>query len=155
MTAHQNETQLWRSPVVVPGVAYEDVPRAIEWLTGAFGLRERRDARLTGDGFILAWMDLGDGLIGVSSAGGHGVQSPKTVGAGTQSVKVYVDDVDRHFEQAKSEGAIILSEVDEGFWGGRYYRAMDVEGHVWEFSQAGRELAAAGWKVPPGIRLGV
>jgi uncharacterized glyoxalase superfamily protein PhnB len=69
-------------------------------------------------------------------------------------VKVYVDDVDRHLERAKSAGAKIVSDIEEGFWGGRYYRAKDPEGHLWEFSQAGRELSADQWKLPPGIKMG-
>ena len=84
----QNQHRLWQSPRVVPGVVYDDVLGAIEWLTRAFGFRERRDARLTGKGFVLAWMEIGDGLIGISSAGGHDVYSPKSTGNVTQSVKV-------------------------------------------------------------------
>jgi len=87
------EDRLWRSPRVVPDLAYEDVPQALNWLTTAFGFRERSDARLTGKGFMLTWMEIGDGLITLSSAGGQGLQSPRTVGNATQSVKVYVDDV--------------------------------------------------------------
>jgi uncharacterized glyoxalase superfamily protein PhnB len=147
--------RLWQTPRVVPGIVYEDVPKAIEWLSHAFGLRERRSARLTGKGFMLTWMEAGDGLIGISSSGGHDVHSPKSVGKTTASLKIYVDDVDRHFEQAKAAGAKVITEITEGFWGGRYYRATDLEGHLWEFSQIGRELAAEDWKVPPGIKMGV
>ena len=149
-----NQKQLWITPRVVPGLVYDDVPKAIEWLTRAFGFRERSDARLTGKGFLLSWMEVGDGLIGVSSSGGHEVYSPKSVGKITQSVKVYVDDVDRHFQTAKASGAEIVSEIAEGFWGGRYYRAVDLEEHLWEFSQIDRELAAKDWKLPPGIKMG-
>ncbi|MGH7778476.1 MAG: VOC family protein [Candidatus Binataceae bacterium] len=151
----QNESRLWQSPRVVPGVVYDDVPKAIEWLTRAFGFRERSAARLTGKGFVLSWMEIGDGLIGVSSAGGHNVHSPESAGKATQSIKVYVDDVDRHYERAKAAGAEIIGEIEEGFWGGRYYRAADPEGHHWEFSQIGRELSADQWKLPPGIKMGV
>jgi uncharacterized glyoxalase superfamily protein PhnB len=151
----QNQSRLWQSPRVVPGVVYDDVPGAIEWLTRAFGFRERCDARLTGKGFVLTWMEIGDGLIGLSSAGGHDVYSPKSTGKATQSVKVYVDDVDRHYERAKATGARIVSEIEEGFWGGRYYRASDLEGHLWEFSQMDRELSADQWKLPPGIKIGL
>ena len=145
---------LWRTPRVVPSLAYEDVPRAIEWLSGAFGFRERADARLTGHGFVRAWMEVGDGLITLTTSGGHGVQSPKGAGQTTQSVKVYVDGIDRHFERAKAAGATIISELEDGFWGGRIYRARDHEGHQWEFSQIDREWAAQEWKLPPGIRRG-
>jgi PhnB protein len=147
-------TKLWRTPTVVPALAYEDVPAAVEFLTRAFGFRERADARVTGHGFVLAWMDLGDGMISLSTAGGHGRQSPRTAGATTQSVKVYVDDIDRHFAQARAAGASIVSELGDKFWGGRVYEASDIEGHHWEFSQRDRELDAAEWRLPPGIKMG-
>lgn len=35
----QNQRRLWQSPRVVPGVVYDDVLGAIEWLTRAFGYR--------------------------------------------------------------------------------------------------------------------
>jgi uncharacterized glyoxalase superfamily protein PhnB len=145
---------LWQSPTVVPEIAYDDVPAAIEFLTGAFGLSERVEARLTGNGFVRAFMELGDGLISLSTAGGHGHQSPRAGGATTQSVKCYVDGIDRHFAQAKANGATIISEPTDEFWGGRIYRAKDPEGHRWEFSERGRELAASEWKLPPGVKMG-
>lgn len=145
---------LWNTPRIVPSLAYEDVPRAVEWLTRAFGFRERSEARLTGGGWVLTWMEVGDGLIHLGTAGGHDVHTPKTVGKVTQSLKVYVDAIDRHFEQAKAGGAAIISEPEDGFWGGRIYRAKDHEGHHWEFSQLGRELDSKEWKLPPGIKMG-
>ena len=148
-------TKLWNSPRVVPSLVYEDVPGAIEWLSRAFGFRERADARLTGHGFVLAWMEVGDGLITLGTSGGHDVRSPKSVGQTTQSVKVYVDDIDRHFERAKAAGASVVSELEDGFWGGRFYRARDHEGHQWEFSQIDREWAAEEGKLPPGIKRGL
>lgn len=47
-----------------------------------------------------------------------------------------------------------VSEPEDGFWGGRIYRARDHEGHHWEFSQTGRDLAAKNWKLPEGIKRG-
>jgi uncharacterized glyoxalase superfamily protein PhnB len=146
--------KLWQSPTVVPEIAYDDVPAAIEFLTRAFGLRERVEARLTGNGFVRAFMELGYGLISLSTAGGHGHQSPRTGGATTQSVKCYVEGIDRHFAQAKANGATIISEPTNEFWGGRIYRAKDPEGHDWMFSERDRELAASEWKLPPGVKLG-
>jgi uncharacterized glyoxalase superfamily protein PhnB len=70
-------------------------------------------------------------------------------------MKVYVDNVDQHFARAKAEGATIISELQDGFWGGRIYRALDREGHQWEISQRGRDLAADRWELPPGLTRGV
>ena len=145
---------LWQCPTVVPEIAYDDVPAAIKFLTRAFGLRERVEARLTGDGWVRAFMELGDGLISLTTAEGRGRQSPRAGGEATQSVKCYVDGIDRHFAQAKTNGATIISEPKDEFWGGRIYRAEDPEGHFWEFSERDRELAASEWKLPPGVKLG-
>ena len=144
---------LWQSPTIVPEITYDDVPAAIEFLTRAFGLRERVEARLTGNGFVRAFMELGDGLISLST-GGEGRQSPRGDGATAQSLKCYVDGIDRHFAQAKANGATIISEPSDEFWGGRIYRAKDPEGHHWMFSERDRELAASEWKLPPGVKLG-
>jgi PhnB protein len=62
-----------------------------------------------------------------------------------------VDDIDRHFQRAKEEGATIVSEPEDMFWGGRSYRGIDPEGHRWEFLQIGRELAPEHWSLPAGI----
>jgi uncharacterized glyoxalase superfamily protein PhnB len=146
--------KLWESPRVVPSLAYDDVPAAIEWLTRAFGFKERVEARLTGDGFCLAWMEIGDGLITLRTSGGNDSRSPRADGRISQSLKVYVDDVDAHHARAVAAGAEIASGLQDGFWGGRIYRARDLEGHLWEFSQAGRDLDASLWKPPPGTRRG-
>jgi uncharacterized glyoxalase superfamily protein PhnB len=145
--------KLWKTPCVVPSVAYDDVPKAIEWLARAFGFAERTRARLSGDGFCLAWMEIGEGLINVTT-GGHGSRSPRSDGRMSQMLKVYVDDLDAHLARARAAGAEIVDQPQDGFWGGRIYRARDLEGHVWEFSQAGRDLDASLWMLPPGIRRG-
>ncbi len=144
----------WAAPTVVPTLAYGDVPRAAAWLGRAFGFRERVDARLTWDGGAMTWMDLDDALIHLQTTGGHGVSVPRD-GHATQALKVYVADVDAHFAQARGAGATIVSEPTDGFWGGRIYRATDLEGHPWEISQRGVDLAAPLWNLPPGLRRGV
>ena len=92
--------------------------------------------------------------ISLSTAGGHGRSSPRTAGAITQAVKVYVDGIDGHFARAKAAGAVVISEPGDKFWGGRVYEAKDLEGHSWEFSERNRELDATEWKLPPGIKMG-
>ena len=146
---------LWKAPGCVPSLAFKDVPGAVEWLTRAFGLRERSEARLSWSGGCLAWMDLGDVLINLTTDGGHGLRSPEGAGAVSVALKIYVDDVDEHFRRAKAAGANILSGLEDGFWGGRIYRASDLEGHHWEFSQRGRDLDASQWRLPPGLKMGV
>ena len=139
---------LWKSPVVVPAVTYNNVPRAAKWLEETFGFKERVGARLMGDDWTLTWMEVGEsGLIHLTN-GGHGLTPPAQSGFASQSVKVYVPEVDQHFENAKAHGADIVMPPQDMFWGGRIYRAKDLEGHIWEISQIDQELSADQWKLP-------
>jgi PhnB protein len=146
--------ELWKVPGLVPSLAFEDVPKAVEWLNRVFGFQERSEARLSWPGGCLAWMELGDVLVSVTTEGAHGLRRPDDLGGVSVALKIYVDDVDEHFRRAKGAGATILSEPEDGFWGGRIYRATDLGGHHWEFSQRGRDLDPGEWRLPPGLVRG-
>ena len=47
---------------------------------------------------------------------------------------VFVDDLDAHLDQARSQGATIVSSIHQH--GYRAYEAADLEGHHWTFAQA-------------------
>ena len=127
-------------PRITPYLLYEDVAGALEWLTRAFGFRERM--RIPGpDGKVgHAEMELADGIIMMGCPGPQ-YQNPKRVGHVTQNLYVYVDDVDKHFEKAKKEGATVLEEPKDQFYGDRRYGAVDLEGHHWYFAQHVRDVA--------------
>jgi uncharacterized glyoxalase superfamily protein PhnB len=146
-------SEMWDAPDVVPSITYSDIPTAVEWLSRSFGFRERLDARLTWPGGGMAWIELGRALIGVSRPDPSWGEDADD-GASAMFMKIYVDDVDAHFAHARAAGARIVSAPEDGFWGGRVYRALDHEGHRWEFSQRGRDLAAARWRLPPGVIRG-
>jgi len=133
-----------RYPQITPYLLYEDVSRALDWLTRAFGFRERlrfADA----EGIVShAEMELGDGVIMLGHPGPD-YKSPKRLGQATQLVHVYVDDVDRHCERARQAGATILREPEDQAYGDRRYDAEDIEGHVWSFAQHERDVAPADW----------
>jgi uncharacterized glyoxalase superfamily protein PhnB len=142
--------ELWDAPDIVPAITYADLPRAIEWLQRVFGFRERAAARLTWPGGGIAWFEAGGGLFSISTPD-ETWGRPSGPGAASFVMKVYVDEVDAHFARARAEGATIVSDPQDGFWGGRTYRALDYEGHRWEISQRGRDLAAERWRLPPGV----
>ncbi len=55
--------------------------------------------------------------------------TPAELGFGTQSLTIFVDDVDAHFAQAKAAGAEMVEELHETMYGERQYGVLDLEGH--------------------------
>lgn len=125
------------TPSIYPRLAYRDEVAALEFLVRAFGLVERREARMEHADGMLAWLELGDGLVMIGRSGPHrhGLTSPADAEATTTMMMVYVDDVDAHYARAVAEGVNVLSEPQDMFWGDRRYEALDLEGHRWHFAQ--------------------
>ena len=104
-------------------------------------LRRIRPDRVQSDDPMLAWLEVGDGVVMIGRAapeaqGGHDIHTPLEVGQSTCMLNVTVDDVDAHFERARDEGARIAMELNDTFWGDRRYEAYDREGHHWHFHEA-------------------
>jgi PhnB protein len=127
-------------------IAYEDGPKAMDWLSSAFGFKER--ARILGkDGHLShGEMLAGEGVVMLATPTPD-YQAPRrhredceparkwsTVPYIVDGVLVYVDDIDAHFARAKQRGATILSGL-EASQDGKRYRAEDVEGHRWMFME--------------------
>lgn len=121
-------------PRVTPYLDYEDTGAMMQWLSRAFGLAERHCMRLPEGTVTHAEMTLmEDGLVMMGSPGGQ-FRSPKRLGQVTQSLYVYVDDVDAHFARAREAGAEIIEEPADQPYGDRRYGAVDPEGHRWYFA---------------------
>jgi uncharacterized glyoxalase superfamily protein PhnB len=116
---------------VLPHVAYQDLGEAIAWLTKVFGFREYYRY---GGGPSGGQMWAGQAAIQVRQARG-GEKSPAQLGYGTQSLTVFVDDVDEHYKHASDAGAKILEEPHETEYGEYQYAAEDLDGHHWLFSR--------------------
>lgn len=125
------------TPSIYPRLAYRDELAALEFLVRAFGLVERREARMEHPEGTLAWLELGNGVIMIGRSGPqrHGLTSPVDAGATTAMINVHIDDVDAHHRRAVAEGATIMSEPEDMLWGDRRYEALDLEGHRWHFAQ--------------------
>ena len=126
---------------IVPYLAYDDAPAAIEYLCRVFGFERGLE------------IPMGDGLIGhaevhrdgetlmLSTAYEEvGLASPSKLPARHAGITVYVDDVDAHYAVARAEGAEIVQELADQFYGDRVYRAADCEGNHWDFHQKVRDV---------------
>jgi len=130
--------------VLLPHITYENVADALVWLRQAFGFTEHYRYGESGGRIHGAQMHLGDAWIMLNSAG-PGRPSPAQVGHQTQSLTVFVEDVDAHFERAKCAGAKIVEELHETAYGERQYGVEDIEGHHWLFSRHARDVSPDEW----------
>ena len=89
-------------------------------------------------------MRLGGAWIMLTPAEG-GWATPAGAGLRTQSLTVFVDDVDGHFRRACAAGARIVEDLHETVYGERQYGAEDLDGHRWLFSQHARDVDPAQW----------
>lgn len=128
---------------IIPFLYYEDVPRAIEWLCGAFGFTERLRTPPEEDGSIhLAQLNAGEGSVMLRTLRAGEESRP---GRPPQSILVRIGDANAHCECAKRSGAKILMEPQDCEFGERQYSAADLAGHVWTFSQTIADIDPHEW----------
>jgi uncharacterized glyoxalase superfamily protein PhnB len=130
---------------VLPHIVYNDVEAAIEYLTRVFGFAEHYRYGNPAQG---AQLLLGRACIMIRTAR-EDSNSPGVLGKWTQSLTVFVDDVDEHFAWARNAGAVIVEELHETEYGERQYGAVDPWGHHWLFSRHTRDVDPQDW----GARL--
>lgn len=119
---------------IFPILRYDDARGAIRCLCAAFGFVELFSVPETGPVVRHAQLKLGTNIIMLGSARpDQGMASPQELGAATQALYVYVDDLDAHYERARSAGAEITGLPRETDFGAREYHARDAEGHLWTF----------------------
>jgi uncharacterized glyoxalase superfamily protein PhnB len=128
---------------LVPYLLYKDVGKSLKWLRKAFGFQECGERFAGKDGTILhASMQLSSGgEVIMMGCPGRKFKNPKKLGTTTQMLYVTVDNVDKHFKQAKKAGAKIVSKLEDTFYGDRRYGAADREGHQWYFAQHIRDVS--------------
>ncbi len=129
--------------ILLPHIIYLNVVEAIDWLTKAFGFTEHY--RYGEPGMISgAQMHLGNAWIMLKRAR-HGCGPPSQVGSGTQSLTVFLEDVDAHYQRTLSAGARIVEDLHETEYGERQYGVEDFAGHHWLFSQHARDVSPDEW----------
>ena len=72
-----------------------------------------------------------------------GTPSPKSLGATTVAIHLYVDDCDAMVAHMKSHGAEVIMEPSDVFWGERFARVRDPFGHEWGITTRLRDMTPA------------
>jgi uncharacterized glyoxalase superfamily protein PhnB len=112
-------------------VYYAEPAAAAAWLADAFGFSTAYEHQ--SEEYDHAWIEfhVGNSSIMVFPLTGD---IPERSAVVTHVPWVFVDDLDAHFEHARSHGARILNGIHQR--GYRAYLAADCEGNHWTFAQA-------------------
>jgi uncharacterized glyoxalase superfamily protein PhnB len=129
--------------ILLPHIVYPNVAEASAWLTKTFGFSEHYRYGDSSDPSG-AQMHLGKAWIMLHNTR-PGSASPSQSGSATQSLTVFVEDVDAHFEKTKGAGARIVEELHETVYGERQYGVEDLAGHHWLFSRHASDLNPTDW----------
>jgi len=122
-------------PRISPAIFYDDAETAIEFLVKAFGFEVRLKVPGPGHSIMHSELTYEDGVIMVASSRDQPPRkSPRALGGISQSLYIFVDDVDAHYERAKAAGAKILGEPMTSH-GNKQYFVEDAEGHHWGFAE--------------------
>ena len=127
--------------IVLPHIVYRDVASAIAWLHRTFGFIEHYRY---GDPANGAQMHLGEAWIMLRQAR-PGSGSPGQLGYATQSLTIFVEDVEAHLQRTKSAGAKIVEELHQTEYGELQYGVEDLDGHHWLFSRHARDVHPEEW----------
>jgi uncharacterized glyoxalase superfamily protein PhnB len=127
--------------VLLPHVSYHDITGACAWLNRVFGFSE---AYRYGDPVSGIQIHLGQAYLMLHRVREGGL-NPAQLGYGTQTLTIFVEDVDAHYKRAFKAGANIVEELHETIYGERQYGVEDLEGHRWLFSQHARDVDPAEW----------
>ncbi|WP_394828601.1 VOC family protein [Pendulispora albinea] len=130
-------------PRISASLFYDDGPGAIDWLCRAFGFQVRLKIEGDDGSIVHSELEYREGVIMASSSSRCGPtrKSPRALeGVNTQSLFMYVDDVEAHCQRARAAGATIVTEPATTNYGDEYhvdrgYSALDCEGHLWYFAQ--------------------
>jgi uncharacterized glyoxalase superfamily protein PhnB len=129
---------------LTPYLTVKDAPRAIEFYKQAFGA-EVRGIHYAPDGKIMnADLKIGDSILLVAEEfPGMGAKSPLSLGDSPVTIHLYVEDVDKLFNQAVAAGAKVVMPVMDQFWGDRYGHVTDPFGHRWSMGTHKEDLTPA------------
>lgn len=122
-------------PRVTTYLCVDDANAAIDFYCRVLGATERMRMPMQSGKIAHAEIAIGDSVIMLADeAPEMGARSPKTIGGTPVLLYVYVEDVDRVFNEALQAGARELNAVENKFYGDRSGEFEDPFGHCWSIA---------------------
>lgn len=121
---------------ITPHLVVDGAEQALEFYKKAFGAQVA-GVHKTPDGKVMhAEFKIGDSKLMLNDEfPGMGSASPKSLGGSPVVLNLYMEDIDKVFNQAVSAGATVTMPLANQFWGDRYGQLKDPFGHTWALGQ--------------------
>ena len=116
---------------VTPYLIVKDAGKAIDYYKKAFGATEIMRFPGPNNTVAHAEIQIGDSRIMLADEGQNEYRSPQAYGGSPVSLMIYVNDVDKTFNQAVSAGAKQSRPIQDQFYGDRSGNLIDPFGHTW------------------------
>ena len=131
---------------VTPYLIIKGAAKAIDYYKKVFGATEIM--RMPGpNGTVMhAEIKIGDSIIMLADEQQGNYRSPEGLGGSPVSLMVYVEDVDKTFKQAISNGGKETRAVQDQFYGDRSGNLVDPFGHVWTIATHKEDVSEAEMK---------
>jgi uncharacterized glyoxalase superfamily protein PhnB len=148
-------------PIFKSTAFYRDPLAALRWLEKAFGFETTTLVTEPSGRVGYSEMSFLGGQVSINPEftspiiGAVRMTSPLELdGRCTQFIRVHLPEgIDEHCERARAAGARITQEPEDQFYGERTYRALDLEGHVWNFAQPVTQLTLEQMEAASGLTL--
>jgi PhnB protein len=130
----------WKG-TMAPFLVVKDAAKAIEFYKAAFGAKEEDRSEGPGGKIMHAEIRIGDNVIMLSDEFAEmKCMSAETLNGSPVTIFIYVQDVDKVYEQATKAGAKAERAPEDMFWGDRFCGMVDPFGHKWSFATHKEDL---------------
>lgn len=128
---------------IIPRLVCKDGAAEIDFCRETFAAVEL-NRRLGPDGMMAhALLTIGNEMIMIEGEWPTlPSRAPKPDGSSPVIIFLYVEDVDKTVERAISNGAVVILQPQNQFWGDRIASIMDPSGHVWTIATRIEETTA-------------
>lgn len=131
---------------ITPHLIVKNAGEAIEFYKKAFGAEEQyRHTLPDGKSIMHAALKINNSVLMIvddlPDLCGANCGSPSSIGRTSVFLHVYVEDVDKLFDQAQAAGATVRLPLMDAFWGDRYGQLIDPYGHIWEVATHKKDMS--------------
>ena len=127
---------------IIPRLVCKDGATEIDFCLATFDAVEL-NRRIGPDSMVHALLTIGNEMLMIEGEWPSlPSRAPKPDGSSPVVIFVYVEDVDRTIERAIANGATVIVQPENQFWGDRIAWIMDPAGHVWTIATRLEETTA-------------